>query len=303
MINRKSLIIFLGTAFGVAWALFLLPLAFGAPGSAEHRQVSLFAWAAAMWAPGLGAILATRYGDRRPQSSLRIMRLGPWQPYLWAWLAPPLLVAAAGLSTWLLGFAEPDLELKAVQASMAAAAKAQGVPGPELSVWAIVSLQMAVALTIGPLFNTLFAMGEELGWRGYLMPTLLPLGQMRAILISGAVWGVWHAPAILQGHNYPDHPYWGVLLMVGFCVLFGIFLSWIYLRALSPWAPALGHGSLNAAAGFPLLFLPGVNMALGGTLTSLAGWLPLLLFAGWLIWSRRLPVQPVTGESDELANE
>jgi uncharacterized protein len=159
-----------------------------------------------------------------------------------------------------------------------------------MPVWTILALQLLIAVTVGPLFNTLFALGEELGWRGYLLPTLLPLGQWRAILLSGAIWGVWHAPAILQGHNYPDHPVLGVFLMIGFCVLMGVFLSWVYLRAQSPWAPALGHGTLNAVAGFPLIFMPVVDMALGGTLTSLAGWIPMLLFDGWLYWTRRLPV-------------
>jgi uncharacterized protein len=284
MINRKSLSIFLLTAFLIAWFLFLLPLAFGAPGSTGHGGVALAAWAVAMWAPGLGAILATRFGDRQPQSTLRLMHTGPWRMYLWAWLLPPLLTIAAGLITVVLGIARPDLEFTAIRDAMANA------QGPQMPVAIILVLQSLVALTLGPLFNTLFALGEELGWRGYLLPKLLPMGQMRAILISGVIWGAWHAPAILQGHNYPGQPILGVFLMVGFCVLFGTILSWIYLRARSPWAPALCHGTLNAVAGFPLLFMPKVNMALGGTLSSLVGWIPMLAFIGWLLWSRRLPV-------------
>jgi membrane protease YdiL (CAAX protease family) len=169
--------------------------------------------------------------------------------------------------------------------------------GPTLPLTLIIGLQALFALTLAPLFNTLFALGEELGWRGYLLPTLMPLGQGRAILLSGVIWGVWHAPAILQGHNYPGQPVLGVFLMVGFCVLFGAILSWLYLRTGSPWAPALGHGALNAFAGIPLMFMPGVNMALGGTLTSLVGWIPMILFVGWLIWKRdllgRAPEAPV----------
>lgn len=45
-----------------------------------------------------------------------------------------------------------------------------------------------------------------------------------------------------------------------------------------------------AVAGLPLLFMPGVNLALGGPLTSLIGWIPLIAFTGWLAWSKRLPV-------------
>ena len=45
-----------------------------------------------------------------------------------------------------------------------------------------------------------------------------------------------------------------------------------------------------AVAGLPLLFMPGVNLVLGGPLTSLIGWIPMIAFAGWLAWSKRLPV-------------
>lgn len=79
--------------------------------------------------------------------------------------------------------------------------------------------------------------------------------------------------------------------MVVLCVLMGTIFSWLYLWTRSPWAPALGHGSLNAIAGLPLLFLTGVDLAFGGTLTSLVGWIPLAAFVAWLVWSRRLPVE------------
>ena len=60
--------------------------------------------------------------------------------------------------------------------------------------------------------------------------------------------------------------------------------------SLAMWAPALAHGSLNATAGLPLLFLTGVDITLGGTLASLIGWIPLALFVAWLVWTNRLPV-------------
>ena len=282
MTQRKSLVVFLLIAFSVAWVLFVLPLAFGSVDALTRQYITLVCWSAAMWAPGLAAILTNRLVDHEPVSKLHLGRLGDKWTYLWAWLVPPLLVIAAGLLTALLGVGKPDLELTAMREAMAQASS------PALPPLLIVGLQALIGLTIGPLFNTLFAMGEELGWRGYLLPKLVPQGQGRAILLSGVVWGVWHWPAILQGHNYPGQPILGMFLMIGFCVLFGAIMSWLYLRTGSPWAPALGHGTLNAVAGFPLIFMPGVNMALGGTLTSLIGWIPMLLFVGWLIWKRNL---------------
>ena len=83
-------------------------------------------------------------------------------------------------------------------------------PSFQTVAWSRITTISSVA---APLINTLLALGEELGWRGLLLPELLPLGQRRAILLSGVIWGFWHAPVILQGHNYPSQPVLGVFLM------------------------------------------------------------------------------------------
>jgi len=46
-----------------------------------------------------------------------------------------------------------------------------------------------------------------------------------------------------------------------------------------------------------VIFLTGVDLAIGGTLTSLIGWIPLALFVGWLVWTRRLPVTIPEGDA------
>lgn len=303
VINRNGLTWYLILAFALAWILFILPVPFGAPNSSLRQSISLVSWSLAMWAPGLAAILVTRFVKKEKIESLNLRQLGDRKAYLWAWLLPALLVVIAGLLTWLLGAGTLDLSFSAIREAMAQAPGADLVPPT-----GVVVIQILFSLTLAPLINTFLALGEELGWRGFLLPELLPLGQWRAILLSGVIWGFWHAPTILQGHNYPNNPVLGVLLMVVFSVLVGAFFSWIYLRTRSPWAPALAHGSLNATAGLPLLFLTGVNMTIGGTLASLIGWIPLALLVGWLIWSRRLPVDPeetntLTGSSAQSHSE
>ncbi len=286
MLNRKPLIWFLIIAFGLAWVFFLLPLAFGPLGSASRQIATTVLWALAMWAPGLGAIIATRWVAGEKLGTLNLRRLGDWRVYLWAWLLFPALAVATGLLTWAFGAGTLDTQFTLIKESLAAVPGGAAIPA-----WLVVLIQLGVALTFGPLINTVFALGEELGWRGFLLPRLLPLGQWRAIGLSGIIWGIWHAPAILQGHNYPSHPVAGVFMMIVFCVLVGAILSWLYLRTRSPWAPALAHGSLNAIAGLPLLFLTGVDITIGGTLTSFIGWIPLALFVAWLAWTKRLPVK------------
>ena len=294
-INRRQIFYFLGIAFGLAWAFFLLPLAFGPAGSSVRQTASLVSWSLAMWAPGLAAIFTTRFVAKESLSALNLRQLGERRAYLWAWLLPPALALATGLLTWFFGAGRLDLEFTLIKEAMAQAPGGQAVPA-----YLVVLIQSAIALTIAPLINTLLALGEELGWRGFLLPKLLPLGQGKAILISGVIWGIWHAPAILQGLNYPTQPVLGIFMMVVFTVLLGVVLSWLYLRTNSPWAPALAHGSVNATAGLPMLFLTGVDISIGGTLASAIGWIPLALFIAWLAFTRRMPVKDLQGDQSRV---
>jgi len=286
MVQRKPLRVFLLIAFGISWPLFVLPLAFRGAAPNVQQTVALVAWSLAMWGPGLGALIATRYAAGESLRTLNLGRLGEKRVYLWAWLLPPALAIVAGVFTVVFGLARPDWNLSLIKESFAA------VPGGlPVSPWVVVAAQIALSLTLAPLFNMIFAMGEELGWRGFLLPRLLPLGQWKAIVLSGAIWGVWHAPAILQGHNFPSAPVLGTLMMVVACMLLGTIFSWLYLRTRSPWAPALAHGALNATAGISILFLTPFDTTWGGTPVSPLGWIGLLLFVAWLIATRRLPVQ------------
>jgi len=282
---RKSLIWYITISFSLAWILFVLPKLVGTTNTTTIAAISTICWTAAMWAPGLAALFTTHYVDRQPLSVLNLRRLGEKRVYLWAWLLPLVFTFITGLLTWALGLGKLDLEFSQIREAMS-----QTSGGSSISPVLVITLQALLALTIAPLFNTLFTLGEELGWRGYLLPKMMHTGQWRAILYTGVIWGVWHAPVILQGHNYPGQPVLGVFLMIGFCILLGTILGWLYLRTKSPWAPALAHGTVNAVAGFPLLFMPKVDMTWGGTLASLTGWIPMILFVAWLAWTKRLPV-------------
>ncbi len=284
-LDRKSLKTFLILAFSVSWVLFLVPLAFKDADPQLHQIMLTVFFALAMWAPGIAAIIATKKADGS-LAALNIKTLGPKRYYLWAWLLFPVLSVLTGAVTVLFRVAEFDPELSLVRDALAASLETV-----TLDPMTIISLQVGAAILIAPLFNMIFAFGEELGWRGFLLPKLLPLGEWKAIILSNVIWGLWHAPAIVQGLNYPGYPVLGVLMMVVFTVLVGIILSWLYLNTRSPWAPALAHGSINAVASLSLMFLaPGFNSALGGTLASVMGWIPLGVFVLWLILSRRVPV-------------
>ena len=286
--NRKSLITFLFIAFGSAWILFCLPLAFKNNPETYTLTMQIF-FALAMWAPGLGAIIATRVVEKQPViKTLRLNTLGTRRYYLTAWFLPPLITFATIGASILLRTGTFDPNFTFIRESMTNLPAQTSLPPVEILVLA----QTAFALVLAPFINLLFAMGEELGWRGFLLPKLMPLGQWKAILLSGLIWGVWHAPTtLLYGYNFPQHPYLGVFVgLVGFTLL-GTLLSWLALKTRSPWTPALGHGAFNAVAGLIFFFLqPGFDTALAGSPIGLAGWIPIGLIIIGLVALKQLPV-------------
>ncbi len=293
MIERKPLMTFLIVAFGISWILFFAPMLLVNLDAQTRQLASLGLISLGMWGPGIGALIATRWIEGKSFRSLRLNTLGSKRMYLWAWLLPPALSILGGLFTILFGVAQFDPDLTLIRTSMV------GAPGAEnINPWIVVLAQSAFTFTLAPLINILFALGEELGWRGYLLPKLLPLGQWRAVLISGVIWGVWHAPVIVQGQNYPGYPVLGIFMMIVFCILLGTILSWLYLNVRSPWIAALAHGAINASAGLPVLFFKqGFDMAFGGTIATPPAWLAMGLFILWLVLTKRFPVQGQPNET------
>jgi uncharacterized protein len=98
--------------------------------------------------------------------------------------------------------------------------------------------------------------GEEWGWRGYLIPRLLPLGVWPALLLSGALWAFWHAPLVLRGFNYDSTGLTGMAEMTVSCMLAGIVLGWLDIRSGSVWPAVVAHSSNNT---FAVLITTGIG--------------------------------------------
>jgi uncharacterized protein len=148
------------------------------------------------------------------------------------------------------------------------------------------------SLLIAPGLNAIFTFGEEWGWRGFLLPKLLPLGQWPALLWTGVLSGLWYTPVILLGYNYPSHPKLGIVLMTVFCVLFGVLFGWLRLATGSIWPAAIGHGALNAVGVFPYVVADAgypIDTA-HVTILGWTGWIFPLLVILLLILLKRLPV-------------
>lgn len=96
--------------------------------------------------------------------------------------------------------------------------------------------------------NMIFALGEELGWRGFLVPELNKITSFgKTAFFSGLIWFAWHLPAILSG-NYgaPGTPLWFQILCFGILVLSGaVILAWLRLRSGSVWPCVVFHAVHN----------------------------------------------------------
>jgi uncharacterized protein len=160
------------------------------------------------------------------------------------------------------------------------------------------------ALVAGITLNAMMALGEELGWRGFLYQEFQNLPFWKATLLIGTVWGFWHAPIVLMGHNYPQHPIPGVFIMT----LWTIFLTPAHLlvraKGKSVIAPAILHGTINGTAGLPLILIAGGNDLTTGV-TGLPGFIVLLLINAiiFYIWKPGLTLQQLeSAKTDEAAS-
>jgi membrane protease YdiL (CAAX protease family) len=162
---------------------------------------------------------------------------------------------------------------------------------PSAGTLATLPLELALSAVIAlPL-----AFGEELGWRGYLLPHLSGLGQKRALLLSGLLHGIWHLPILLLTPYYHNagNPLIVTALFLATLTLAGVLYGYLRLTTDSVWPAVLAHGAANGFWGtFTALTITASPVALE-YLAGESGVLPLIataVVAGWLL--RRLGQQP-----------
>lgn len=244
-----------------------------------------------MFAPLFG-VLATEGGLKKARSGIC------WRPgikgrvrwWLAAWFVPAVLTLLGAAVFFLLFPNRFDSTVPMLAEQIAA----QGLPTPA---WVFVLVAVVQCVTYAPFFNMFFALGEEVGWRGWMTPFLAErMDKQKALVLSGVIWGAWHWPVILfAGYNfgtgYWGAPFTGALEMCLACVALGIFLSFLYEKTNSIWAPALAHGAVNAAAGIGSYFLPAgtTSMILGPTPLGLVAGIPLFALAAWICFKHAKP--------------
>lgn len=271
--NIKKIVLFLLLAFGISWitalVLFLAGVEYGS------ALASICVALLYMGAPAIAAIIIQKFVYKQPiiELGLKFREAKGWR-FLWIpvfylllcflWMG---IVALFGNSFQFYGFGTITFDPDEVLINLNAITNAVGGPvltEMPLSPAILFTVQIISSFIAGAIVNTIFTMGEELGWRGFLFNETKKIGFWKSNLLIGIIWGLWHAPLILQGHNYPNHPVAGVLMMVLFCIPLGYIMSYLRVKTNSVLAPAIFHGTLNAIGGNLMLYTKGGNDLIGG---------------------------------------
>jgi membrane protease YdiL (CAAX protease family) len=275
--RRNKVVLFLILAFGLSW---LIAGVFYALGGRLGTPVATLVLLLYMFMPMTSAIIVQKAIYREPLRGPLGISFRPNRWFLVAWLTPPIAaLATIGVSVLLPGVSySPDMAgffdrfASSLTPQQLAEMKSQLAALPINLIW----ISLAEALVFGVTINAVAAFGEELGWRGLLQRELSHLGFWRSSALIGVIWGLWHAPIIIQGYNYPQHPLVGVAMMTVFTLLLSPIFVYVRLKARSVIAAAVIHGTLNGSAGIPLLVIAGGSDLTVG-ITGLAGFIVLAL--------------------------
>ena len=264
--------------------LILYPVINGETLSGVPSLTAQLLTAAVMFFPSIGVLLTrlfTKEGFR--DSWLKPNLRKNVKIYLLAWFGPGILTILGAALYFLIfqgsfdpnfGYMVSTLEASGVTSDM--------IPIP-LSL--LMLIQGVQGLLLAPAMNFITCFGEEWGWRGYLLPKLSKqLPMIPTLLISGLIWGLWHAPLTVIGHNYglgyPGFPFTGIAMMCLFCTVLGVFFSYVTLKTGSCIPAILGHGAVNGFAAMGMYFTKdGGDPFVGPTPTGIIGLIPFIIVA------------------------
>jgi membrane protease YdiL (CAAX protease family) len=233
-----------------------------------------------MWCPALAAVTTLKLNGRN------LADLGwkwPQTKYaLQSWFIPLLYATIAYVIVWSLGLGSfPNHEFMDQVASRM---------GLRVSPGASTALYVVLAGSFGVIKSTASALGEEIGWRGFLVPELFKsTGFTGTALISGVVWSCWHYPLLIWGDYNSGTPTWyGLTCFTVMVISISFVFAWMRLKSGSLWTGAILHASHN-------LYVQGIFTPLTRD-TGKTAWfidefgaiLPLVaLLFGIYFWSRR----------------
>lgn len=273
---RKSYL-FVGLTFVFSWLLVIIFLAFGGKWNTHHAVIVAVGY---MFIPTVVTIIIQKGIYKEPvKEPLGIsFKFNRW--FLVAWLLPPLIAfATIGITLLFPGIEyTPDMSgfLERMNGILTPEQVQKALEQTAKIPFHIFWFTLIQGLIAGITINAVAGFGEELGWRGFLQKELSPIGFWKSSILIGFIWGVWHFPLIIQGHNYPVHPFIGVFMMIAWCMLLAPIFSYIRIKSKSVIVVSILHGTLNATAGLAIIIIKGGNDLTTGV-TGLPGFIILAI--------------------------
>ncbi|HXJ04027.1 MAG TPA: type II CAAX endopeptidase family protein [Candidatus Acidoferrum sp.] len=230
--SRVQVLTYLVIVFGFSSFFYFLILHSGSLGNGRGMYVL-----GLMWCPALAGMLTLRLNGRS------ICELGwKWgetKYQLRSWYIPLLYASIAYAIVWIFhlgAFGNPKF--------FDALTKAMHLGGPP---WISIVLGILLIGTYGLVRSVSSALGEEIGWRGFLVPELAKTTSFTTTsLISGIVWSLWHYPILIYGDYNAGTPTWyGLLCFTVMVISMSFVFAWMRLKSGSLWTGAILHGSHN----------------------------------------------------------
>jgi membrane protease YdiL (CAAX protease family) len=191
--------------------------------------------------PGLILLLVLRLTAGREAMARVGLAGGKWTYWLLGGAGLILFYSAQMGLNALFGLGQPaDAAAIAAQAGMPAAA--------------FLAIVTAQTLLMSPFLGLITVWGEEYGWRGYLQDALNGLGRVKGTLVLGLIWGLWHAPVVAMGHNFPNHPLLGIALMTIYSTLLAYVLAYAVLKSGNTLLAAFLHQLNNGFGAYLTTF-------------------------------------------------
>lgn len=191
-----------------------------------------------MWGPAAAtAITCWVYG-------IDLRTLGwKWPARRWltlSYLLPFLYTVPVYVAAWL--FVQNSFRLETFMENMAGAYELAG-----MNLFATFGVGLPLLLTVGMISGLTWALGEELGWRGFLFPRLIErFGFNGACLAGGLIWAVWHYPMLLwSDYNAGTSAAFALPCFTLSVIAMSFVAGWLRLRTGSIWPPTLLHASHN----------------------------------------------------------
>ena len=291
-LNLRQIVIYLALTFLLTYSteIFgIIPMV----GSADPEQALAAQQmiSSVMFIPAIGALLTRLLTKERLTAKslmLTVELKKDLKYYGIAWFGFVLLTLFGAALYFLIFPGQFDPEL----GYMKAISQAQGLETTKTQLQQAVVMQLVMGVILAPFVNLINCFGEEWGWRGFLLPRMLKQFKVvPALLLSGLIWGLWHAPLTVMGHNYgvgyPGYPFMGIFAMCLFCIVMGIILSYVTIKTGSCIPAVIGHGTLNGFAAVSIYFTSlqnPYNVFLGPAPTGLIGGAGFILLAVVLLY-------------------